>query len=263
MGRTRIVLGVCAGLVASPALAADVLVYEAGPPASGSPVYAAQPLIAADVGLAIGYFWWNDDIDRYDYETGEIWGTGRINIPFGAAFNQEFEVSGLTGFKSDSYYSYGAFSHTYWKNPTAAAGVLLGASSIGGNAALTVGGEGAVFMPSGTLVGLLAYTWGDNGLPDFWTASGEARWYWNANTKLAGSVTYKDLSDAWTLTAGGEHRIAGTMASIFADATYYTDRYGEGWELFAGGRLFFDKPGQTLRGHDYDVPFAAARPITF
>ncbi len=76
MSRTRIALGVCAGLVAGPAFAADVLVYEAAPPPSGSPVYAAQPMIAADVSLALGYFWWDDEIDRYDYDTGEVWGAG-------------------------------------------------------------------------------------------------------------------------------------------------------------------------------------------
>lgn len=247
MRRTRIVLGACVGLVAAPAFAADVLVYEATPPPSGNPVYAAQSMIAADVGLALGYFWWNDNVDRYDSETGEIWGSGRINIAVGQAFNQEFEVSGLTGFESDSYYSYGAFSHTYWKSPTAAAGLLLGGSSIAGNGALTVGGEGAVFLPSATLVGLLAYTWGDDQLSDFWTASAEGRWYWNANTKLTGTVTYNDYNSAWMLSAGGEHRIAGTMASIFADANYFTNDTGNGWELFAGGRLFFDIPARRCR----------------
>jgi len=264
MGRTGIALGVCVGLMASPVLAADALVYEAAPPPSGSPVYAAEPMIAADVALALGWFWWDDDIDRYDYDTGEVWGSGRINFPIGGGgLNEELEVSGLAGFEADSYYSYGAFSHTYWKNPAAAAGLLLGASSIAGNGALTVGAEGAVFMPSATLVGLLAYTWGDDDLSDFWTASGEARWYWNPNTRLTGTVTYNDFNDAWMLSAGGEHRIAGTMASLFADANYYTNETGHGWELFAGGRLFFDKPGQTLQGHDHEVPFAAARAISF
>ncbi len=113
-----IAFGLFAGLMASPALAADVLVYEAAPPPSGSPVYAAEPMIAADVSLALGYFWWDDDIDRYDYDTGEVWGGGRINFPIGGGgLNEELEVSGLAGFEDDSYYSYGAFSHTYWKNP--------------------------------------------------------------------------------------------------------------------------------------------------
>ncbi len=263
MVRSGIVLGAFAGLLACPAFAADVLV-DGRPPPSGSPVYGAEPMIAADVGLGLGYFWWDDDNSRYDYETGEVWGAGRINFQIGGGgLNQELEVSGLAGFVDDSYYSYGAFSHSYWKSPAAAAGLLLGASNIAGYGALTAGAEAAVFMPSATLVGLLAHTWGDDGLPDFWTASGEGRWYWNPNTKLTGTVTYNDLNDAWMLSAGAEHRIAGTMAGIFADATYYTNDTGNGWELFAGGRLFFDKPGQTLQGHDHDVPFAAARAITF
>src|SRR5688572_11576927 len=109
MKRKTIALGIFAGLLASPALAADVLVYEAAPPPSGSPVYAAEPMIAADVSLALGYFWWDDDIDRFDYDTGEVWGAGRINFPIGGGgLNEELEVSGLAGFEDDSYYSYGA-----------------------------------------------------------------------------------------------------------------------------------------------------------
>ncbi|HET7714618.1 MAG TPA: hypothetical protein VFK86_03240 [Bauldia sp.] len=263
MNRNAIAIGISAALFTVPAMAADILVYEAAPPPSGSPVYAAEPMIAADVGLAIGYFWWDDEEDGVDSDTGEVWGSARVNIPFGAVWNEEIELSGLAGFESDSYYTYGAFSHTYFKNPGSAAGLLLGASSIGGDGALTVGAEGAVFLPTTSFVGLLAYSWGESGLPDFWSAAAEARWYWNPNTKFTGLVSFNDYNSAWMLTAGAEHRFQGTMASIFADATYYTNDVGTGWELFAGGRLFFDKPGQTLQGHDYEVPFAAARAITF
>jgi len=263
MKRTTVVLGLCAGFVAGPALAADVLVYEAAPPPSGSPVYAQQSMVTGDALAAIGYFWWDDDLNRYDNDTGEVWGAARVNIPFAGAFNETVEISGLAGFESDSYYTYGAFSHTFFKNEASAAGLLLGASSLDGNGALTAGAEGAVFLPAATLVGLLAYSWGQDALPDFWTASAEARWYWNPNTKLTGVVTYTDLNSAWALTGGLEHRLPGTIASIFADGTYYTNDQGNGWELFAGGRLFLDKPGQTLQGHDNEMPFAAARAITF
>ena len=256
-------VGFCAGLVAGPAIAADVLVYEAAPPESGSPVYARHSMVTGDALAAIGYFWWNDDIDRYDTDTGEVWGAARLNIPFAGAFNETIEISGLTGFESDSYYTYGAFSHTFYKAPGSAAGLLLGASSLDGDGALTAGAEGAVFLPAATFVGLLAYSWGQDARPDFWTASAEARWYWNANTRLSGVVTYTDLNSAWALTGGLEHRFPGTVASLFADGTYYTNDYGNGWELFAGARLFLDKPGQTLQGHDNDMPFAAARAITF
>jgi hypothetical protein len=50
-------VGFYAGLFAAPAIAADVLVYGASPPPSGSVVYAAEPMITADASLAIGYFW--------------------------------------------------------------------------------------------------------------------------------------------------------------------------------------------------------------
>jgi hypothetical protein len=262
MKRNMIALGLCAGLLSGPALAADVLVYDPAPPPSGSPVYAKESLVSGDALAAIGYYWWNDRMDRYDTDVAEAWGAARLNLPIAGALNQEFEVSGLVGLESDSYYSYGAFSHTYLKTPGSAVGLLLGGSSLNGNGLLTVGGEGAIFLPTTTFTGLLAYNWGD-GIPDFWAAQGEARWYWNADTRISGSVGYKDLGGTWAFTAGLEHRLPGTLVSLFADGTYYTDDTGHGWELFAGGRLFLDKPGQTLQGHDHEVPFSAARAITF
>ena len=262
MKQTLKALVFCAGIGAGPALAADILVYEAAPPPSGSPVYAKQSMVSGDALAAIGYFWWDDDTNRYDSDTGEAWGAARLNIPVVGTLNQEFEVSGLAGFESDSYYTYSAFSHTYFKTERSAVGLLLGGSSFDGDGGFTLGGEGAVFLPSATFLGLLAYTWAD-GFPDFWTAATEARWYWNADTRLSGAVAYNDLNSAWALTAGLEHRLANTPISLFGDGTYSTNDNGHGWEVFAGGRLLFGKPGQTLQGHDHDVPFAASRAITF
>ncbi len=262
MKRSGIAIGLCAGLFAGPAVAADMLVYEAAPPPSGSPVYAKQSLVSGDALAALGYYWWDAKTDKHDSDTGEVWGAARVNIPVVGTLNQEFEVGGLAGFESGSYYTYSGFSHTYLKTERSAAGLLLGGSSFDGDGGFTLGAEGAVFLPTTTFLGLLAYTWAD-GFSDFWTASAEARWYWNADTRLAGTVTYNDLGSAWGLTAGLEHRLAGTPISLFGDGTYYTNDGGHGWEVFAGARLLFGKPGQTLQGHDHDVPFAATRAITF
>ncbi len=252
-----IALGACIAFGAGSAAAADLAAYPAAPPRSGSPIYAAQSMVTGDASLALGYF----SFDGFD--TGEIWGTGRVNIPFRAGLNEEVELSGLTGFDKNTYYTYGVYSHTYWKNRRSAAGLLLGESSLDGSAVTSVGAEAAVFLPTASLVGLLAYNWASDGVPDFWSASGEARWYWNPNTKLTGSVSYNEYNAAWKLTAGAEHRFDGTMVSLFGEGTYYTNDQGTGWEVFAGGRLMLDRPGQTLQGHDHDVPFAAARPIMY
>ena len=81
--------------------------------------------------------------------------------------------------------------------------------------------------------------------------------------KLSGSVAFNEFNSAWKWTAAAEHRFTGTMMSLFGNGTYYNNSAGNGWELFGGGRVFFDRPGQTLQGHDFEMPFAAARAITF
>jgi hypothetical protein len=254
--RLRIIFGACVVLAGGPAAGADLALYPAAPPRAGSPIYAGQSIVTGDASLALGYFSFEGA------DTGEIWGTARANIPFGPGLNEEVELSGLTGFEKNSYYTYGIYSHSYWKSARSAAGLLLGGSNLAGSAVGTVGVEGAVFLPSTTFVGLVAYNWA-NGVPDFWSASGEARWYWNPNTKLMGSVNYNEFNAAWKLTGGAEHRWDGTMVSLFGEGTYYTNSQGTGWEVFAGGRVSLDRPGQTLQGHDFEVPFAAARAITF
>jgi len=252
------VLGTCACLAAGSAVAADIALYPVATPPSGDPVYAPQSMVTGDVSLAIGYF------EFEGFDTGEVWGTARVNIPFGGSgIHEEIEVNGLDGFANDAYYTYGIYSHTYAKGPNAAAGVLLGASNLAGGHAITLGAEGAVFLPSATLVGLLAYSWGSNGQPDFWSAFGEGRWYATPDTKLSASVAFNEFNTAWKWTAGAEHRFTGTKVSLFGEGTYYHNTFGDGWEVFAGGRVFFDRAGETLQGHDYEVPFAAARPITY
>jgi len=245
------------GLLSAPALAADVLVYNAAVPASGSPVYSRQSMVTGDVALAIGYF----DFGKHGDGAFGV-ANGRVNIPFAGAWNEELEVAGLADFVEDGYTAIGAFSHTYYKTPAAAAGILLGASSLDGDGALTAGVEAAVFMPSATVLGHVSYTWGDGSVEDFWTLNGEARWYWNPNTKLSGSVSWTDWDNAWMLTAAAEHLINATPISIFASASYFTSDSGDGWEVLGGARYAFG-PIQSLQGHDWDVPFAAGRIISY
>jgi hypothetical protein len=252
----RVRLGACAILAAGPAAAADLDVY-ASPAATPGPAYSSPGMVAGDAGLALGYFSFDGA------SNGEIWGAGRVNIPVHVGWSEEIELSGLTGFETDTYYTYGIYSHTYWKDEHSAVGLLLAGSNLAGGTAGTVGVEGAIFLPTTTWVGLLGYSWGGNGQPNFLSAGGEGRWYWEPNSKLTGTVSYNQFNAAWKLTAGAEHRFAGTVVSLFGEGTYYTQNLGTGWEVFAGGRIFFDQTGQTLQGHDHEVPFAAARAITF
>ena len=258
MGRNVFLAAAFAGLAATPAWGgADLLTYPAAPPASGSPVYAPTSMVTGDIGLAIAYV----SFDSYD--SGEFVGDARVNIPLWAGWNEEIEVGGLAEFIDNGYTAIGAFSHTYYKNQQFAAGFVLGGSSLDDDGVFTAGVEAAAFLPTTTFLGVLAYNWGSGGTPDFWLATGEARWYWNPNTKLAGSVTYTDWNNAWMLTAGAEHRFDGTQFSLFGSGTYYTNDNDDGYELLAGGRWFFDQPGQTLQGHDHEIPFAVARDVSY
>jgi hypothetical protein len=251
MVSVRHLLGVAAGLVATPVAAADMAVFQ-------DSTYWSPQAVAGDAGVAVGYFSFDGD------GTGEVWGAARLNIPVSAGWNEEIELSGLTGFETDSYYTYGLYSYTYWKDERFAAGLLSAGSNLSGASVWTLGAEGAVFLPSASLIGLVAYNWADNnGVPDFWSAGGEARWYLTPNTKLTGSVSFNEFNTAWKLTAGAEQRFTGTMVSLFGEGNYYTNSQGTGWEGFAGVRAFFDRPGQSLQRHDHDVPFASARAITF
>lgn len=254
MRGTMAVVGAWACLLALPSAAAD---FASLPPPAGDPVYAPVSMIAGDVSLALGYFSFEGD------GTGEAWATARLGIPLAAGWTELIELNGLSGFERNTYFTYGAFSHTYWTDEQYALGLLVGASSLDGNEAVTAGAEAAVFLPSASFVGLVAHSWGSGGLPDFWSASGEARWYWGPDNKVLGNVSYNTFNDAWKLTAGAEHRFGGTLASVFGEATYYTNTAGTGYELFSGLRLSFDQPGQTLQGHDRDVPFAAGRAIAY
>jgi hypothetical protein len=249
------------GVLATPALAADVLVYQNTVPEAGSPVYSNESMITGDIALAIGYF----DFPGEDGAFGVA--NARVNIPFGGGWNEELEIAGLADFVDDGYYAVGAFSHTYYKNPGFAAGLLLGVTGLespntGDNeAAYTVGVEHAWFLPALTFLGHLSYTWFDP--DDFWTVGGEARWYLNPNTKLTGAVTWADLNSSWMLTAAAEHLLSGTNFSFFLSSSYFTNDFNDGWEVLGGIRYAFGPPVESLQRHDWNVPFAAARIISY
>lgn len=263
MQRTSLAAAALAGVLSTPVLAADLLTYPAAPPPSSSPVYSPTSMVTADVGLAIAYYNQDNDGTGGDYDTGEIVGDGRINIPLWAGWNETVEIGGLAEFMDDGYTAIGAFSHTFYNNKQFAAGFVLGGSKLNDDGVFTAGVEGAAFMPSTTWVGLLAYNWGNGGIPDFWLASGEVRWYWNPNTKLSGIVSYADVNSSWMLSTGLEHRFDGTQFSLFGAASYFTYDGGNAYELLAGGRWFFDQRGQTLQGHDSEIPYAVGRAVSF
>nr|HMN87740.1 hypothetical protein [Bauldia sp.] len=197
------------------------------------------------------------------HDTGEVVGSGRVNIPFGPAWNETLEVAGLAEFRDDGYTAIGVFGHTFYKTQQFAAGFVLGGSKVADDGIFTAGLEGAVFAPTTTWTGLVAYNWGSGGTPDYWLASGEVRLYLNPNTKLNGIVTYADVDSSWMLTAGMEHRFDGTQFSLFGTASYFPFDGGNAYELLAGGRWFFDQPGQTLQGHDNAIPFSMNRAVSF
>ena len=262
MHRTAFIAATVAGLAASPALAADID-YPAAPPPASSPFYAPASMVTGDVGLGIAYYNEDNDGAAHDYDTGEVVGSGRVNIPFGPAWNETLEVAGLAEFRDDGYTAIGVFGHTFYKTQQFAAGFVLGGSKVADDGIFTAGLEGAVFAPTTTWTGLVAYNWGSGGTPDYWLASGEVRLYLNPNTKLNGIVTYADVDSSWMLTAGMEHRFDGTQFSLFGTASYFPFDGGNAYELLAGGRWFFDQPGQTLQGHDNAIPFSMNRAVSF
>lgn len=254
----RLGLGLAAAvLVAAPAFAADL---PAAPPPSGSPIYSPAPMVTADISLAIGWAghdWTVND----DSATGFV--GGRVNIPFGGGWNEELEANGAWMFNGDGSAA-GIFSHTYYKNQGWAGGLLLGYSWIdpGSNSSgiATVGVEGIVFMPHGSVLGKVAWNGGGSGaIDDFVNVGVEGRYYFTANTKLTGAIDYYSTSpDAWQFTASLEQRWAGTPFSTFISGTYVTANSNNMWGLLVGARFAFDQPGSTLQSHDYEIPFAAS-----
>lgn len=249
---TGVFLAVAAAISAAPAYA-DYY----GAPGSGSPLYASQSIIGGDVALALG--WYDPDKGK---KVGEGLANVRINFPVNELWNAQVELSGLATFKKDGWDGFAAFGHAYYKDPQFAAGAFVGGESVTGGSGVTVGAETALFMPTTTVVGNVSHTWAD-GFADFWTATGELRWYWNANTKLTGLIGYwNGDGDGWAFGAGVEHLIAGTNLSLFGNAYYYTNG-GDAWEVIGGARYAFGRDGGTLQQHDWDRPFSAAAVLAY
>lgn len=237
------------------ALAADLYAVAPGP--ISSPVYQPQSMVTGDASIGVGYFDFDSDDGAF------IAGDARVNIPLGGGFFEELEVTGLADLVDDGYSAIGGFSHTYYKNEAYALGFVLGGSSLDGDGAVSAGVEGVVFLPSVSWVGQAIYTWGSGSVPDFWTLSGEARWYWDPNTKFSAIATYADWNSSWMFTLGAEHRYDNTPFSLWVSASYFSNDDNDGWEAMLGARWAFDQPGQTLQGHDYEIPFAVGRTISF
>jgi hypothetical protein len=244
-------------LAVGPAFAGDLPVaFPASPPASGSPIYSPNSMIAGDVSLAFGWTGSNSALDKNSFSG---LAAGRVNIPFGKAWNEELEASGLFGFSNSSHVA-GVFSHTYYKNQAFAAGVLLGASGVNifskSSAVYTAGVEGVVFMPRGSVAGKVAYNSAAS-IPSFWTFGAEGRYYFNSNTKVTGGVSYSPSSmNGWLLSAALEHRWTGTPFTGFTSVGYMPSSAGDRWALLVGFRYLFDQKGSTLQSHDFEVPFS-------
>ena len=266
MMRNAMILGGLASLVAAPALAAS---YPAAPPPATSPFYSATSMVSGDISLGLG---WNDTNGNGDDGNGVFIGNGRINFPFWNGWNETLELGGFASFNSHFHdvhnSAVGGFSHTFYKTPGGAAGLVLGGSGVNGHGSFTAGVEGAVFLPSASLVGQTNYTWTDSNFPDFWIIAGEGRWYLTPNDKLAGLVSYGTGggNSAWKLTANGEHRFAGSWLGLFAQASWFAwdqNHSTDGWEAVGGVHLYFDRPGETLQQHDNDIPFSTPAALPF
>jgi hypothetical protein len=261
MQMVRLGLGLAAAvMVAAPAFAADLpAAYPAAPPPSGSPVYSGQSLVTADVSLALG--WSGVSGNGLDSDSFAGFAGGRVNIPFGGAWNEELEIAGGGLFNGDAWQT-GVFSHTYYKNQSWAAGLLLGYSWSGMSGADTVsvgtaGVEGIVFLPNASVLGKIAWVGGGDAPDDGINVGLGGRYYFEPNTKLTGTIDYfSDGDDSWLFTAGLEHRWSGTPFSAFVTGSYETASSApDTWGLMIGARFAFDQPGSTLQSHDYEIPF--------
>lgn len=254
---SKMALAAAATLAATPVLAAD-LSYPAAPPPSSSPVYSPASMVTGDISLGLGWAGTNGGLDS-DSISG--FAAGRLNIPFGAGWNETLEAGGLWMFNGDASAG-GIFSHTYYKDPAWGGGFVLGYSAVdpfssGSSGVFTAGVEGVVFLPNASLLGKATYNWADSAANDFWNLAFEGRYYFTPNTKLTGGVSWFDLNDTWVLSAALEHRWAGTGISNYISAAYLPSSVSDSWSLLVGIRFLFDQPGSTLQGHDWQIPFSA------
>jgi hypothetical protein len=259
----RLGLGLAAAaLAAVPAFAADLpAAYPAAPPPSGSPVYSGQSLVTADVSLGLG--WSGVSGNGLDSDSFAGFAGGRVNIPFGGGWNEELEAVGGGMFNGDSW-EIGTFSHTYYKNQSWAAGLLLGwgwADRGSGTVDVgTAGVEGIVFLPNASVLGKIAWVGGGDAPEDGVDVGIGGRYYFEPNTKLSGTIDYLSPGDGtWAFTAGLEHRWAGTPFSAFVTGSYETvSAAPDTWGVMVGIRFAFDQPGSTLQSHDFEIPFTGS-----
>lgn len=250
------------GVAASQAQAADggQLYYPPGPPAIDSSVYAPTPIVTADISVAGG--WWSG------FEAAEALAAGRVNVPLqGGPWNLTGELFGTALFVDPTFTEFLGAAHLHYKTHAFAHGVYATAVGFGASGSsaheIGLGVEGAAFLGNTTLVGRLGHNWGDGYA--YWSAEGILRYYITPNTKVAGIVGWAGGSwTEWMLAGGIEHLFAGTNISGFGRIARFTDGTGDGaWELTAGARFFFHRPGTTLQQHDWDIPFAEATVANF
>jgi hypothetical protein len=246
---TRLGVALIGVVVSTPVFAAGP--YPAAPPPSGSPFY-GQSSIVGDAGVALGWLSGPD--------SGMAAANARVNVPWASGWNEEVETAGVFEFKGVT--AAGVFTHSYFKTQEWAAGTEVGVGELNGQGVVPVGIEGVVFLPNAAISGQAVYNPNISkfrSFPDFWTVSLTGSYYFEPNTKLAGTIFWSNIfsNDLWVPQVTLEHRWAGTPFSTYLTALFPNSSTIGNWIVAGGVSVSFDQPNGTLHSHDYEVPFSS------
>jgi hypothetical protein len=256
--RAKLLMTVSALAFATPAFAADFNTYV---PPSGDPIYSPQPMVVGHLELGIGIL--SSDDFGIGEDLGAFVGAGRANIPFsGGAWNIELEAGGGALFDDgESISSIGAAGHVWTKLNGAAIGVFGAVNFPTGATVYTLGLEGEAYLGNVTLGADADYNWVDGlGDGEFWSVSGWADFYFTPDFRLGGELAYLsgDVPDTWSAALDAEYRFSGSPFSLWAEGKYTSIEAGPDADIWAGlvgFRVFMDGAGETLQGHDRQVPW--------
>jgi opacity protein-like surface antigen len=255
--RAKLFTAAAAVAIATPALAADLYTPQYVPPIS-DPVYKPTPMVVGHLMLGVGFISLDDFSGPFsDDSLGVFVGAGRANINLGGSLNFQLETGGFALFNDgSSYSSIGVAGHLWTKLNSAAVGVYGGVNWPTGGSIYTLGLEGEVYLGNFTLGGDIDYNWTDPGGGDYWSTSVWADAYLNPNWRLGGEFEYySNGGDIWTAAVDTEYRFGGPISGWAKVA--YADGSGGGdgiWSGLLGVRVFMDG-GDTLIGHDRNVPW--------
>ena len=200
---------------------------------------------------------------------------GRFNVAFGDGWNVEVEVNFDARFNATTNWSVVYPVVHLWKGTEdAAGGVLAGVAfpnNPGGQIAFA-GVEGEAYLDGVTTIGGQAifnvFSTAGCCVANFTTLRGWIEQYvtpdLRAGLSAAVFVPHGVFSPAitrWFVEGKLEHRMSGTGVSGFALARYLQQGGSSGWLGMIGVRLFADRPANTLRGHDLEVPWDVIMPL--